>query len=82
MFFPSYNDTINAENCNVLYGNGTSTGWTILNDTPSGYCTIEIPTYAGPNSYDVTTTAANGASTGSATLHVLAIDLLKFEVQK
>ena len=80
--FPSYNDTINAENCNVLYSNGTSTGWTILNNTPSGDCTIEIPSYAGPNSYDVTTTAASGASTGSATLYVLAIDLLKFEVQK
>jgi hypothetical protein len=80
--FPSYNDTINAPNCNVLYGNGTVTGWTTLDNTPAGYCTIEVPSYADPNSYDVVTSASNGASTGSATLYILSIDLLKFEVQK
>jgi hypothetical protein len=80
--FPSYNDTINAPNCNVLYGNGTVTGWTILNDTPSGYCTILVPSYANPNSYDVVTSSSTGVSTGSATLHILAIDLLEFKVQK
>ena len=80
--FPSYNDTINAPDCNVLYGNGTVTGWTILNDTPSGYCTVLVPSYADPNSYDVVTSSSTGISTGSATLHILALDLLKFEVQK
>ncbi|MGC8533256.1 MAG: hypothetical protein ACP5MV_01330 [Candidatus Parvarchaeum sp.] len=80
--FPSYNDTINAPDCNVLYINGTVTGWTTLNDTPSGYCTIFVPSYADPNSYDVVTSSSTGVSTGSATLHILAIDLLKFEVQK
>ena len=80
--FPSYNDTINAPNCNVLYGNGAVTGWTILDNTPSGYCTIEVPFSADPNSYDVVTSSASGASTGAATLHVIVIDLLKFEVQK
>ncbi len=80
--FPSYNDTINAPDCNVLYGNGTVTGWTILNDTPSGHCTILVPSYAGPNSYDVVTSSSTGVSTGSATLHILALDLLKLEVQK
>ena len=78
--FPSYNDTINAPNCNVLYGNGTVTGWTILNNVPSGYCTIFVPSYADPNSYDVVTSSSTGVSTGSATLHVLAIDLLEFKV--
>jgi hypothetical protein len=80
--FPSYNDTINAPNCNVLYGNGTVTGWTILNDTPSGYCTILVPSYADPNSYDVVTSSSTGTSTGSATLYVLAIDLLEFKIQR
>ena len=80
--FPSYNSTINAQDCNVLYANGSITGWTILNNTPSGYCTIEIPSSAAPNSYEVVTASASAVPTGSATLHVLAMDLLEFEVQK
>ncbi len=80
--FPSYNDTINAPNCAVLYDNDSSTGWTTLNDTPSGYCTIEIPYYAAPNSYIVETASSTGSSTGSATLHVIALDLLEFEVER
>ncbi|MEM0143223.1 MAG: hypothetical protein QXL94_04650 [Candidatus Parvarchaeum sp.] len=80
--FPSYNDTVNAVNCNVLYSNGTATGWTTLNDTPSGYCTVQVPAYANPNSYDVVTSSSSGVSTGSTTLHVIVIDLLKFEVDK
>ena len=80
--FPSYNDTINAPKCNVLYGNGTATGWTTLNDTPSGSCTILVPSYADPNSYDVVTFSSTGASTGSATLHILVMDLLEFKVQR
>ncbi len=80
--FPSYNTTINAPNCNVLYGNGTVTGWTILSNTPSGYCTIEVPPYADPNSYDVVTFSSSGSSTGSATLHIIVLDMLEFELQK
>ncbi len=75
--FPSYNTTINSVNCNVLYGNGTATGWTILNNTPSGYCTIEVPSSANPGGYDTVT-----ASSGSATLRVIVLDLMQFEVSK
>ncbi|EFD92518.1 MAG: hypothetical protein BJBARM5_0779 [Candidatus Parvarchaeum acidophilus ARMAN-5] len=80
--FPSYNTTINAVNCNVFYSNGSTTGWTILHNTPSGYCTIQVPSFAAPNSYDVVTQSSTGESTGSATLQVIALDLLEFEVSK
>jgi hypothetical protein len=80
--FPSYNTTINAINCNVVYDNGSATGWTILNNTPSGDCTIEVPTYANPNNYDVVTTSSSGNPTGSATLYILGLDLIQFKVAK
>ena len=80
--FPSYNTSVNAVNCNVLYGNGTVTGWTILNNTPAGYCTIEVPPYANPNSYDVVTSSSSGVSTGSTTLHIISIDLMQFKIAK
>ena len=80
--FPSYNTTINEPNCNVLYGNGSTTGWTILNNTPSTYCTIEVPLSANPGSYNVVTSSSSGVSTGSATLQVIVLDLMEFEVSK
>ncbi len=84
--FPSLSTEVNAEGCSVYTPSGTAvSGWTIQNNTPSGYCTITVGAYnAGgkPGNYLVEAyKTPGGASDGETTLYILGIDLMQIKVQ-
>ncbi len=78
--FPGQSALLSAAECSVLYGNGSVTGWTVLNNTPSGKCTIEVPSSANPQNYLVNAYSGPGAFEGNTTLHVVVLDLLEILV--
>ncbi|MCL5009479.1 MAG: hypothetical protein M1433_00640 [Candidatus Parvarchaeota archaeon] len=84
--FPSLSTEVNAQACTVSTQTGEPvSGWTIQNDTPSGYCKITVGAYNSggkPGNYLVNAyKTPGGASDGETTLYVLGIDTLLIRVQ-
>ncbi|MCL4399557.1 hypothetical protein M1293_03590 [Candidatus Parvarchaeota archaeon] len=80
--FPGENSTVAAPDCTVSTNTGASTGWRIVNDSPSGFCTIEVGSYsdAKPDNYLVKAYSSSGTSEGETTMFVLSLDYLKIEI--
>ena len=83
--FPGENLTVNAAKCNVYTNKGSGTGWGVFNNTPAGYCTIQVGSYAAgalPNNYLVKAYNSTGSFEGNTTLYVLGLDLIQLKIQK
>ncbi len=83
--FPGENLTVNTAECNVYTNKGSATGWKVFNNTPLGYCTIEVGSYLGgalPNNYLVKAYNSTSSFKGNTTLYVLGLDLIQLKIQK